>query len=568
MIPKLQIPVQPSPQNCLAWSVDGELAIAAGEEVYLLIPQHGGSEAWTHVRITVSNFTTAEWPWQKPASFRDMSIGEEQARATVTALAWSPPGLAKHRRSVLAVLTSNLILSLWSSESNPTDPRTWERVLIVNKALSSASRLHQRIRTMEWAPINPQHIDRQTIFSRRKWGISLLAIADDSNGLYILQTSSPYAGQSFVWDVQVLCQKTIPAPDRSNQRPSLFALAMNTNHFIDRIEFGTWNGGIPITYRSSGIIHHSSVFVSEDLASQVPPKVAGRESVTASLDEVHPGETKVFSQLTVTPLIKAQIALEKAKFGREKNLGSHVMLKTWGLTSFNSAVAICISLHPAKMVEYIAPSDGAATILFDLGNDQDNAKSIFPWQHPVKTDIAKARQAILDTTTDLNLPKYLALDKLDLKIMYTAICGSLLLGNDKRLQAAVDILNLIERHASIDVFEEHRALMSVKNYHRLSKLGLVDTIEKMINARRRVESSSDTPEKALLDLCPLCPEVSRAIPFNSFTDACCPQRHPFGKLLILLSDSHVSYKLFSKVRYHFFAATGAGNHQALYELPT
>ena len=98
------IPVQPSSQDCLAWSQDGELAVAAGEEVYLLIPKEGSSETWTQLRITVSYFITQEWPWQVPASFKNMSIGEEQARATVTALAWSPPGLAKHRRSILAVL--------------------------------------------------------------------------------------------------------------------------------------------------------------------------------------------------------------------------------------------------------------------------------------------------------------------------------------------------------------------------------------------------------------------------------------------------------------------------------
>lgn len=533
MLPLAHIPVQPSSQDCLAWSLDGELAVAAGEEVYLLIPQNDSAEPWTHVRITVSNFTIEEWPLQESASFREMSIGEEQARATVTALAWSPPGLAKHRRSVLAILTSNLVLSLWASDSNPFDPNSWKRIVVVNKALSSRSRLQRRIRSMAWAPTNPQHVDRRTPFSRTKWGIPLMAIGDDSNRIYILQVSSPFTGHSFAWDVDVLRRDDIPVPNSSNDRPSLFSLAMNAHHFVDRIEFGTWDGGIPVVYRTSGINHHAMVSLPKDTPSRARPKDnSGHESLTVNLDEAHPGDLQMPSQLIVTSLLKARMATERKQYGLANNIGNNVMVRTWGLASFKNLVAACITLHPAKMVEYIAPFEGTATILFDTGNDNDNAKSAFPWQNPAEGNVAKTQALILDTILDRNLQRFLALNSLDLKIIYTALCGSLLLSDDERperLQVVVDILSLLERNTRVDLLAEHRALLSIKDSPQLSEQELKDVIRQMTEARGQAESSSRNPEKALLDLCPFCPGGQQIIPFDSFTEAQCPQKHPFAR---------------------------------------
>lgn len=36
MLP-VELPLTPSSPNCLAWSADGEIAIAAGEDVHLLV---------------------------------------------------------------------------------------------------------------------------------------------------------------------------------------------------------------------------------------------------------------------------------------------------------------------------------------------------------------------------------------------------------------------------------------------------------------------------------------------------------------------------------------------------
>lgn len=546
MLPLAHIPVQPSSQDCLAWSSDGELAVAAGEEVYLLIPQIGSPEPWTHLRINVSKFTTEEWPLQEQASFRDMSIGEEQAKATVAALAWSPSGLAKHRRSVLAVLTSNLILSLWSSDSTPNDLDSWKRVLVVNKALSSGFRLQQRIRSMAWAPPNPHCIDRRTPFSRYKWGIPLIAVADDSNGLYILEISSPVAGHFFAWKAEILCRPNVPVSRKSDHRPSLLNLALSANPFIDRIEFGTWDGDIALMYRTSGITHHAMISVHEDLPSQAPHQdTSDLDRCHLSLYEAPLGDAKMRSQPMATPLIEARMKTEKQKFGLDKNIGSQVMLRTWGLASWNELAAACITLHPAKMIEYTQPFQETATILFGAGDDNGNAKSVFPWQSPAEVDVRKVQGYILDTILDQNLHKCLVLNDLDIKILYTAFCGSLLLSDVnhlQRLQSAGEILNLIEHYAKIDLQAEHHALDTIKISYPLSRQELMNTIRQMTEARGQAESRSRIPENVLLDLCPFCPEVQQIVPLSSFTEAWCLQNHCLGRLFSLSLDPPIPYK--------------------------
>ena len=185
-----------------------------------------------------------------PLEISNSSIGEEQSPSTITALAWSPLGLAKHKRPVLAVLTSNHLLSLWASTSDMKVPASWQRVYVVNNALhyhltlssghgSSWSRSEAfderrmvRVRCMAWAPIvnlndeNPSedqtngqagpdfdlehqpatyshNFPAQVVLAEEA---QLLAIANDCGGVVLLRISSPYTNKSESWGVNLIEQ--------------------------------------------------------------------------------------------------------------------------------------------------------------------------------------------------------------------------------------------------------------------------------------------------------------------------------------------------------------------------
>ena len=195
----LELQLTPSCTDCLAWSEDGDLAIAAGECVHILTPKvtseaptkkGSGHSQWHHTKFQINLFTIEDWPVLDLASTLEFSIGEEQSTSTVSAISWSPPGLGKHRRSLLAVLTTNHVLSLWGTNG---EPNQWKRVAIINSSirrhLSTDSRPRLRIQTFAWSPpcaLVPTGGDLNPGPAGSKWGRVFLAVSNAKNEVMLL----------------------------------------------------------------------------------------------------------------------------------------------------------------------------------------------------------------------------------------------------------------------------------------------------------------------------------------------------------------------------------------------
>ncbi|KAK7621240.1 transcription factor IIIC subunit delta N-term-domain-containing protein [Phyllosticta citricarpa] len=212
--------VWPSTIDCLSWSQDGNIAVAAGETVELLIPiLQSDSEAiqstqhWHNVHIKTNLFASNEVPTLDPLGFRAVSFGEELSLSDVIGLDWSPPGLAKHSKCAIAVWTSNLTLSLWASDSDFKNGRSWKRLLIFNHALDrywqkldrgehkvggldweTRRRTRRRVRSFAWSPrVRPQTESRQSVKdSQLPMSGFYLAVSNDANDIAILRVQSPF----------------------------------------------------------------------------------------------------------------------------------------------------------------------------------------------------------------------------------------------------------------------------------------------------------------------------------------------------------------------------------------
>lgn len=176
------------------------------------------NDAWNVVPLQTNLFAQDEWPVENPRDWDTFSIGEEQSSSDVMSLAWSPPGLARHGRCVLAILTTNNVLSIWQSNSTPKDRSSWERVLVVNHTLTEHYEIHQsktasgssskrhseqrsRIRAFAWAPKFDESLPLPNQYQR------LLAVADDDNVVFIVRIQAPYdvlAVTPSVWQCEVL----------------------------------------------------------------------------------------------------------------------------------------------------------------------------------------------------------------------------------------------------------------------------------------------------------------------------------------------------------------------------
>ncbi|XPS97382.1 hypothetical protein M3J09_006613 [Ascochyta lentis] len=256
----------PSCVDALDWSQDNIIALASDERVELLFPNTVSYERdndvpqWQHVPLQVPWFSNDELPVKDAAPLSNYSVGEEISPSVPTAIAWSPPGLAKHRRCALAVLTSNLVLSVWSAEGKLQAESSWNRRLLINHALADyfsnsvtaqtsriASdaeeqvRLKTRIRAFTWAPALPSASN--TMGTRTSYGRQYLVVANDDNQLVFLGVDSPTStlGSSQSWKASVLTHMSLEVEEGSIfTDPLYFDDLMKQQRFISHVAWSPW----------------------------------------------------------------------------------------------------------------------------------------------------------------------------------------------------------------------------------------------------------------------------------------------------------------------------------------
>ncbi|KAK2861095.1 hypothetical protein FQN49_004549 [Arthroderma sp. PD_2] len=220
MLEPLELRSYPSCYNSLSWSADGELAIAAGEIVYVLSPKLSSEEKqhdqafqrpaglqWDITKLKTNAFTLEELPLLLPEPGATFSIGEEQSISHAVSIAWSPPRLAVYRKCMLAVLTSNSALSLWQATDGASK---WNRVMILNHSLRSyfkgivgndnaLLRRKQRIKAFSWssplltATQAPNERDQQGYCS--SYRMNFLIVSNETNDIVVLRISPPSLGK-------------------------------------------------------------------------------------------------------------------------------------------------------------------------------------------------------------------------------------------------------------------------------------------------------------------------------------------------------------------------------------
>lgn len=232
----------PTAVDCVKWSEDGLIAVGLTDRVAILIPDLSlaslasrDAEPWYTTYLQVNTFTQEEWPMFDPLPWMIQSIGEEQSHSHVVSLAWSPPGVARHKRCALAVLTANHVLSIWSSDTNPRDGESWTRVLVINHALKNELKnghggtqpndpgmesyaiLGSRIRSFAWGPplesvemVATGDSKSVKVTVRRQ----LLVLSTDLGDLVVVEVQSPH--QSAIsrrrsWSATVITRRRISA---------------------------------------------------------------------------------------------------------------------------------------------------------------------------------------------------------------------------------------------------------------------------------------------------------------------------------------------------------------------
>lgn len=380
----------PSCEDCLTWSDDG-LAVAGGQNVYIVNKAFNKSQAssqdytkWSTIAIRTDQFNQADWPEQDLATLCHLSVGEEQSESVVVGLSWSPPGLGIHRRSVLAVLTSNLVLSIWETDGSQ---RGWQRTSILNQHLppynsnddldnrTGRARHHLRIRAFAWsAPLLAS--------PNTRWGKHLLAVVDDDSNLTCFSISKKANEGYGRWSIIPMCTTSLAslAPQlETSPRMTKLQRTIMERAPLKRIVVGPWQTRYdrPHTDRLQYMARSSIICVTSlgrevpELTIEVTPAPEGmtaRIIPSSSLSAQNPTQSRQNEQHThknlqedgtvysATGKLGWHEALDRvcAGFDRQNHLNGLFRVRFWGSAKSpdDQVEAACITLHPWDTYEY------------------------------------------------------------------------------------------------------------------------------------------------------------------------------------------------------------------------
>ncbi|KAL8944884.1 MAG: hypothetical protein Q9216_000174 [Gyalolechia sp. 2 TL-2023] len=586
MLADVKLPFHPTATDCLAWSEDGELAIAAGEFVHILIPRRGSHrdqqnaskpDPWVHISFRINTYTVSEWPTQELDDLDSFCVGEEQSSSTVIALSWSSVGLAKHKRSALAVLATNHVLSLWASMSDMKTASAWERVLLVNNALGTPDqritpqgegtltsfgilRRSARIQSMSWAPIKPDNsahykTDLQSATSESYNPIHYLAVTNDTDEVVILLIHSRWTHhRNSLWEAQIVSRgnwqdlrllfssSLISRTEEGHSQtewPSVVARSFSKKTFIDRVVC------TPCRNHQAGlglILHKGWETLQLDISWLAYSSLASGNVVlhasgllsgssifpVASNPNINEQPLDHFSSPIQSPL-SYQVQMLQKDFDQHHDLGGLSIAKTWGLASWGPYVASCISFHPGDMVEYTMTSGERCHIIFSLMDEAGVAveDADFPWQElsfsPHERDNSDVHQKVLTILTNQQL-----YSSLDCRVFYAKCCAVMIRIGTQNTELVGRALQQLATSTGVNLELELGLLRATRDSPFLTA-SCIERLNEITTARGVQEDGLHW--KQLYDFCSICDEI---VIWTSVTEASCAAGHHFGMLIAYL----------------------------------
>lgn len=385
----VQLPGWPLCPKAVAWEAE-DIAIAAGEFVHLLTPTDASlsrpanlpTPQWHNYTIRVNQFNPSEWPQLTPATTTDLSIGEEQSDSTVIALSWSHAGLGRYTRSVLSVLTSNLILSLWETNGSPG---VWQRTCVVNNLLKPAlatldahSRRTARIRSFAWLP-------KATQIEQTKSGTHLMILADDALNLHVCRIRKTHNIGYGNWAIDAIAAHAL-APPLPVEPRSFLRQVLETSSPVSDIETTDWTfeplqDHLPATAELQVKVSFGQVKCAQYFSvrvSRVGPSVTDSSDPSEiAVDITHLDKLQNGCQLLQPPqLSRFDEAMmgPKSDFDERWKLGGQIRVRSWGAAYSHdrTQAAACVTFHPSRMLESTAAAHQRAWIFVaSLGPQRD-----------------------------------------------------------------------------------------------------------------------------------------------------------------------------------------------------
>lgn len=521
----------PMCKNAITWSSE-DLAVATGEVVHILTPRNAsesrgvpGHRQWHTFVLRVNQFEFSDWPTQTLATLKHFSIGEELSDSHVAAFAWSPSGLGLYRRSVLTVLTSNLILSFWETNGKLGE---WKRTCIVNHHVQpdvssedpNNVRLKHRVRSFTWLPPTPE-------FGNSHRSPHLLMIADDTYSVFIYAVRKTKAAYGH-WAFELLTRHQLPIARNSPPKASLRATLLSSSP-ITRLGSTEWFAGngegeegstaaylkVKVSFGAMTQQRYLSVLVHGPAEGMLDGGVPDH-GVRVSIEESQTVESLSFSQSPSQDLFESSLRGPRSDFNDEYDLGGRILIRHWGTVYCpdRTKAAACVSLHPSEMIESCLPSRQRTTVVFAI---------LSPSIVTNVQDDMKIYENILNFIAGLS--SNLLKTNLDNKILANAIGLTELHFRDST--------DLIQWAASARAFLDLHATKSPQQItvQSLGDGAVTESVSANTPLSEVITRDKNQAEAVGKEICEVCEAL---ITFSSATSATCANNHYFTRCCLSL----------------------------------
>ncbi|KAG9957039.1 hypothetical protein KCU61_g9391, partial [Aureobasidium melanogenum] len=330
----------PNTLDNIFWSKEGIIAVGGSDHVSLFVPRlkaiASDERRWDKINLKTSFFTLDDIQLQLPLSWKNFSIGEEMSESFVHALDWSPPGLGKHKRSVLAVLTSNHVLSIWECVGKPEIATDWVRACVVNHALQA----HYKEKDVQ-SPEESEHDHFERLRAKQRIRAFAWSPALPNSSL------SGASGDFLVIEIQTPHDILEPVTPGLNLEFQVSAQEINT----------PWDEISGMTYVQDD---------NENISVQIAYHLGSGTDRITNLGLPFTAASALGSTNWQHDLLRGQ-----RRFSDEWNLAGNVMTRAYGLCTspFGDLVAVNVSFHPSDGVEYTTNSDEVSYLIASQSND-------------------------------------------------------------------------------------------------------------------------------------------------------------------------------------------------------
>ena len=344
---------RPTCINNLSWS-DDHLAVATDGVIHIITPRDhvrpadADSNYWHIETVSVSRFSEAESPLVQLASLSDLSLREGQSNSSVCSFAWSSVGIGLHKRHVLAVLTTNLLLSLWESTGVPG---SWRRTYILNSLIAAdeiqPNRRIQRVRAFAWLP--GLHADEE---DRREQ--QFLITVDGTDKVCVFHLAKANLTTDNSWHIPPVY--TYQLVDTSSEAPKGMPMLRRTllGSPITRIDPGRWQKSTDQPRVRNVVVSFTrgpGGSMCPNLVLSCRPDKEGWTFDGYTRDRWSPPHGLACS--SPSGAIEAALAKPKSKFNAQFKLQGHVRVRHWGNSRSpdGRVEATCVTFHPSDIVD-------------------------------------------------------------------------------------------------------------------------------------------------------------------------------------------------------------------------